>query len=84
MSGDTIGMMEGAFFVSKGVILEWMNELLDVSAYPILSSFIYLSNVELYLTYFVLINTVVINQNRAVRDCCRLLPNHGCYLSRYL
>ena len=31
MSGDTIGMMEGAFFVSKGVILEWMNELLDVS-----------------------------------------------------
>ena len=31
MSGDTIGMMEGAFFVSKGVILEWLNELLDVS-----------------------------------------------------
>jgi RP/EB family microtubule-associated protein len=31
MSGDTIGMMEGAFFVSKGIILEWMNELLDVS-----------------------------------------------------
>ena len=30
-SGDTIGMMEGAFFVSKGTILEWMNELLDVS-----------------------------------------------------
>ena len=31
MSGDSIGMMEGAFFVSKGVILEWLNELLDVS-----------------------------------------------------
>ena len=31
MSGDSIGMMEGAFFVSKGTILEWMNELLDVS-----------------------------------------------------
>jgi hypothetical protein len=30
MSGDAIGMMEGAFFVSKNVILEWMNELLDV------------------------------------------------------
>jgi hypothetical protein len=33
MSGDTIGMMEGAFFVSKGVILDWMNELLDVSKF---------------------------------------------------
>ena len=31
MSGDSIGMMEGAFFVSKGVILDWINELLDVS-----------------------------------------------------
>jgi len=30
MSGDSIGMMEGAFFVSKGVILEWLNELLDL------------------------------------------------------
>ena len=42
MSGDTIGMMEGAFFVSKGVILEWMNDLLDVSillTYLILNSF---------------------------------------------
>ena len=32
MSGDTIGMMEGAFFVSKGIIIDWVNELLDVSA----------------------------------------------------
>ena len=31
-------MMEGAFFVSKGVILEWMNELLDVSDYQTISS----------------------------------------------
>ena len=35
MSGESIGMMEGAFFVSKGVILEWMNELLDVSHYSL-------------------------------------------------
>jgi hypothetical protein len=32
MSGEAIGMMEGAFFVSKGVILDWLNELLDVSS----------------------------------------------------
>ena len=31
MSGDAIGMMEGAFFVSKNIILDWMNDLLDVS-----------------------------------------------------
>lgn len=31
MSGDSIGMMEGAFFVSKGVILEWMNDFFGLS-----------------------------------------------------
>jgi hypothetical protein len=35
MSGDAIGMMEGAFFVSKGVILDWINELLDVSLHQL-------------------------------------------------
>jgi len=35
-AGDNIGMMEGAFFVSKGVILEWLNELLDVSTSQVL------------------------------------------------
>jgi len=37
-AGDNIGMMEGAFFVSKGVILEWLNELLDVRINYILKS----------------------------------------------
>jgi hypothetical protein len=37
MSGDAIGMMEGAFFVSKGVILDWLNELLDVSFFIIIT-----------------------------------------------
>jgi hypothetical protein len=41
MSGESIGMMEGAFFVSKGIILEWMNELLDVS-----------NKYQPYLTFF--------------------------------
>ena len=29
-TGESVGAMEGAFFVSKSVILDWLNELLDV------------------------------------------------------
>ena len=66
MSGESIGMMEGAFFVSKGVILEWMNELLDVSKF-------------ISLLTFSLAST---HQNRAMRHCGCLLPDHGRHLSR--
>ncbi len=31
MSGDSIGMMEGAFFVSRGDILAWLNDLLQLN-----------------------------------------------------
>jgi len=33
-SGDNIGMMEGAFFVSKGIIINWINEFFQVSKPP--------------------------------------------------
>ena len=28
---ESIGLMEGAFFVPKGEIISWVNELLDVN-----------------------------------------------------
>ena len=33
MSGESIGMMDKAYFVGKVAILQWFNELLDVSAF---------------------------------------------------
>ena len=32
MSDDSIGMMDKAYFVGKVVIIQWLNELLGVSA----------------------------------------------------
>jgi hypothetical protein len=31
MSGESIGMMDKAYFVGKVLIMQWLNELLDVS-----------------------------------------------------
>ena len=58
MSGDSIGMMEGAFFVSKGVIIDWINELLDVSIISVIYQSVFIA-----LTY----------QNRAMCDRSYLL-----------
>ena len=30
-AGDTIGMMEGAFFVSRSELLGWINNLLSIN-----------------------------------------------------
>jgi RP/EB family microtubule-associated protein len=30
-AGDTIGMMEGAFFVSRSELLSWINDLLSIN-----------------------------------------------------
>ena len=54
-------MMEGAFFVSKGVIIDWINELLDVSIISV-----FYQSVFIALTY----------QNRAMCDWSYLLPGY--------
>ena len=61
MSGDSIGMMEGAFFVSKGVIIDWINELLDVSIISVI-----------YQSIFIALT----NQNRAMCDRSYLLSGY--------
>ena len=70
MSGDTIGMMEGAFFVSKGVILDWVNELLDVS--------------NIYQSTHLSLGIALTYQNRTVCHGCCLLPSHRRNLPRLL
>lgn len=61
-AGDNIGMMEGAFFVSKGVILDWVNELLDVSAsyIKIRNSLV---NVKVCIKYFMTIFLLIFSCN---------------------
>ena len=54
-AGDNIGMMEGAFFVSKGVILEWLNELLDVRINYILKSTKFREFISYFISYLNLI-----------------------------
>ena len=68
-SGDNIGMMEGAFFVSKGVILDWMNELLDVS-----------NTISIPFNQSLFQIVVVINQDRVMCNRCSLCPDIGCHL----
>ena len=64
-AGDNIGMMEGAFFVSKGVILEWLNELLDVS------------HIKSVLSYLKMFWLVTINEDRVMRNSCCVLLSDG-------
>ena len=68
-SGDNIGMMEGAFFVSKGVILDWMNELLDVS-----------NTISIPFNQSLFQIVVVINQDRVMCHRCSLCLDIGCHL----
>jgi hypothetical protein len=44
-SGDNIGMMEGAFFVSKGILISWINEFFCVSKTFLIS----LSATQIYI-----------------------------------
>jgi hypothetical protein len=39
-SGDSIGIMDKAFFVGKNIILGWINEFFDVSLFCALCCFI--------------------------------------------
>lgn len=41
MSGDNIGMMEGAFFVGRGELLAWLNEFYGVKLFKFNQSLVF-------------------------------------------
>jgi hypothetical protein len=44
MSADTIGMMEGAFFVGRGELLAWINETFGVHIITLITILYFISS----------------------------------------